>query len=57
MLPSETRWQAGWMQGTAGIASFLLHAHAVSTGNASGSRRQWPDEPWHDTAARARVWG
>lgn len=38
MLPSETWWRAGWMQCTTGIALFLLHAHAVSTGNASGSR-------------------
>eukprot|EP00729_Bicosta_minor_P016816 gene16816-25097_t len=46
MAPSDTRWQVGWMQGTAGVASFLLHAHAVSTGNMSGTRKQWPDEPW-----------
>ena len=44
--PLETRWQAGWMQGAAGVGSFLLHAHAVDTGHAAGRRKPWPDEPW-----------
>lgn len=44
--PLDTRWQAGWMQGAAGVASFLLHAQAVREGNQTGRRVPWPDEPW-----------
>eukprot|EP00928_Gymnodinium_smaydae_P076544 TRINITY_DN59574_c0_g1_i1.p1 TRINITY_DN59574_c0_g1~~TRINITY_DN59574_c0_g1_i1.p1 ORF type:complete len:205 (+),score=19.17 TRINITY_DN59574_c0_g1_i1:440-1054(+) len=45
--PSDTRWQAGWMQGASGIASFLLHMHAVETKTPKGERLLWPDEPWN----------
>ena len=45
-VPLDTRWQAGWMQGAAGVGSFLLHAHAVASGGAEGRRVPWPDEPW-----------
>merc|ERR1712218_254390 len=44
--PFDTRWQSGWMQGAAGIASFLLHIHAVDVGAHTGMRQFWPDEPW-----------
>ena len=46
LVPLDTRWQAGWMQGAAGIASFLLHLNAVNGGLRSGARVPWPDEPW-----------
>ena len=43
----ELSWtQAGWMQGSAGVASFLLHLHAVNGGLRGGARVPWPDEPW-----------
>jgi len=45
-LPFEKRWQAGWMQGAAGMASFLLHLDAVKRGSCAGARQPWPDEPW-----------
>ena len=44
--PLDTRWQAGWMQGAAGVASFLLHLNAVNGGLRGGARVPWPDEPW-----------
>jgi len=44
--PTDARWQAGWMQGAAGIASFLLHVRAVAVGSCAGAREPWPDEPW-----------
>ena len=44
--PLDTRWQAGWMQGAAGIASFLLDARAAALGTHDGARQRWPDEPW-----------
>ena len=44
--PLATTWQSGWMQGAAGVGSFLLHANAVMTGQAAGLRVPWPDEPW-----------
>lgn len=48
--PLDTRWQAGWMQGAAGIGSLLLHASAVASGSPGGRRVPWPDEPWNATA-------
>ena len=42
--PDDTREQSGWMQGAAGVGSFLLHAHAVKT-SGPGGRVRWPDEP------------
>ena len=43
--PLDTRWQAGWMQGAAGVGSFLLDAAAVASGHgAKGRRVPWPDE-------------
>eukprot|EP00931_Biecheleriopsis_adriatica_P051339 TRINITY_DN29765_c0_g1_i1.p1 TRINITY_DN29765_c0_g1~~TRINITY_DN29765_c0_g1_i1.p1 ORF type:complete len:504 (-),score=62.96 TRINITY_DN29765_c0_g1_i1:105-1616(-) len=45
--PFDVRSQAGWMQGASGVASFLLHMHAVDTGDHTGVRKLWPDEPWH----------
>lgn len=47
--PLDTRWQAGFMQGAAGVGSFLLHAHAVASGSTAGRRVPWPDEPWGGT--------
>ncbi len=44
--PLVMTWQSGWMQGAAGVGSFLLHAHAVATGQSAGRRAPWPDEPW-----------
>jgi len=44
--PLDTRWQAGWMQGAAGVGSLLLHAHALATGQTEGRRVPWPDEPY-----------
>ena len=53
--PLDTRWQAGFMQGAAGVGSFLLDAHAAAaaaasgpagTGAVKGRRIMWPDEPW-----------
>ena len=44
--PLNTRWQAGWMQGSAGMASFLLHVRAVTANTSVGARIPLPDEPW-----------
>ena len=47
--PRDKRWQAGWMQGAAGVAAFLLHLNAVEVGggqSGGGARVPWPDEPW-----------
>jgi len=49
--PLDTRWQAGWMQGAAGVGSLLLHAHAVASGGEVGRRVPWPDEPWGRASA------
>ena len=45
--PKDVTTQPGWMQGAAGIASFLLQVHARAH-DGRGARPQWPDEP---------VWG
>ena len=44
--PNNTTWQAGWMQGAAGMAAFLLHLYSIEAGTAgAGGRPLWPDEP------------
>jgi len=44
--PLNTTWQAGWMQGSAGIASYLLHLDSSMNKRNGGMRIFWPDEPW-----------
>ena len=56
LAPLVTTTQAGWMQGAAGMASFLLDYRASMSGNGTahngthprgpGARVSWPDEPW-----------
>lgn len=53
--PNDRRWQAGWMQGAAGVGSFLLQLHAVESGSCRGARLPWPDEPWRPCRVAANL--
>ena len=43
--PSELEPAVGWMQGAAGIASWLLRLARLQRDGASAQRIWWPDRP------------